>query len=594
MMSNTSVILISVFSTVIVALIIVIVYLVFHRKVTIIPQSGWNSFTVSQRRPFRDLFRRKKNNNNNKGRQPILRRPSDAWDENISEEELGILQPIPTNHSRVPSDPFRDPTTPYDPYDPYLQSRYYPHTRTASQTSTFSNQSTLERDDPNTINSRRSTRPAIPTNFTSPSYSDSDDEGHQPSALPRYSAHIPTHTPTTSLTTSQPRFTPTSSPPPPPLIQRGDRGGGSDTPPPSIIHHIDSFRMETLETIITDIKLTVESANTIITQLSDLSSLPDDDEDDSTPPILTPQDLAKINELSSLTRFHEELLTRYDGGGRGTIDAYTSRLPKFKTAVAQGMAIIMAAEERRIRNHHNQHGGGNNSGGTITSAISGTFASFFSGYGGGGSGGGNTVGGGGGGGNRSASVSSTRPQEVKKTQLLSRYADLKKTETFAKNSLRQILERREARRGSPGSENREMELEVRMLGLRAFRERVAVGRKLGVEDDEEEGEEIWGLDGVDGEVGGERVLSPVPGYNNHNHNHGRRTASRSHIIEEEDDEEEGRDAPIPPPPAYDDAGGGGGGGDSGGGGGGGGGGRRGRNDRDREAERALLESKELQ
>ncbi|KAK6527542.1 hypothetical protein TWF694_004525 [Orbilia ellipsospora] len=554
-MNTTSVILISVFSTIIVALIVVILYLVLHRKVTIIPQSGWNGFTVSQRRPFRDLFRRKNNR-----RQPIPRRPSDAWDENISEEELGILQPIPTNHSRVPSDPFRDPI----PYDPYVQSSRYPHTRTASQTSTFSNQSTLERDP-------RRTRPSLPADFTSPSESD-DEEAGQTSALPRYSAHIPSHTPTTSLSTSQPRFTPTSSPPPPLLQPRGDRG---ETPPPSIIHHIDSFRMETLETTITDIKLTVESANTIITQLSDLSSLPDDDEDDSTPPLLTPQDLAKINELSSLTRFHEELLQRYDTGSGGrTIDAYTSRLPKFKTAVAQGMAIIMAAEERRTRNH--THHGNSAVGGTISSAISGTFASFFSGYGGGN----NTATVGSNNGARSASVSSTRPQEVKRTQLLSRYADLKKTETFAKNSLRQILERREARRGSPGSENREMELEVRMLGLRAFRERVAVGRKLGVEDEDGEGEEIWGLDGVDGEVGGERVLSPVPGYHPGSDIafHGRRNTSRN-IIEEDDEDEGG--APAPPPPAYDD---------------GSGGGRRSERERgrDREAERALLESKELQ
>ncbi|EPS35631.1 hypothetical protein H072_10952, partial [Dactylellina haptotyla CBS 200.50] len=65
--------------------------------------------------------------------------------------------------------------------------------------------------------------------------------------------------------------------------------------------------METLETTITDIRLTLESANTILTQVSDL---PDDDSDDdsSTPPLLKPQDLAKINELSSLVTYHEGLL----------------------------------------------------------------------------------------------------------------------------------------------------------------------------------------------------------------------------------------------------------------------------------------------
>ncbi|EPS45574.1 hypothetical protein H072_441 [Dactylellina haptotyla CBS 200.50] len=506
-METTSIVLISVFSTVIVVLIIVVVYLVLHRKITIAPQAGWNGFTISQRRPFRDLFRRR-------GRQPIPRRGSDAWDDNISEEELGILRPT---HSRAPSDPFQDP---YDPYSPYAQ-----HTRSSSY---HSNHSTLERD----TSSRA--RPSLPHDF-------SDDEDQ--SALPHYSAPPPAHsynrpgtaTPSTSAAnTSQPRFTPTSSPP-------------HGTPPPSIIHHIDSFRMETLETTITDIRLTLESANTILTQVSDL---PDDDSDDdsSTPPLLKPQDLAKINELSSLVTYHEGLLEVYDGssggGSRGTIDSYTARLPKFKTLVAQGMAIIMAAERRRTRS--TSHSSSVGAGDTFSSGIGGTFASFFSGYGGGG--------GGGGGGNTisstrkdsTATTTSTitgRPQEVKKTQLLSRYADLKKTETFAKNSLRQLLERREARRGSPGSENREMELEVRSLGLRAFRERVALGRKLGVEDEDEEGEEVWGLSGVDGEIGGERVVvSPIPGHQ------GRRTASRT-IVEEDSDDE-----PPLPPPAYDDGG----------------------------------------
>lgn len=119
------------------------------------------------------------------------------------------------------------------------------------------------------------------------------------------------------------------------------------------------------------------------------------------------------------------------------------------------MAIIMAAERRRTKAL-------GNSGHALSGNNGNTFASFFS----------TTPSA-----NPTTSVTTARPQEVKKTQLLSRYADLKKTESFAKNSLRQIIERREARRGSPGSENREMELEVRMLGLRAFRERVAVGRK---------------------------------------------------------------------------------------------------------------------
>ncbi|KAF3133598.1 hypothetical protein TWF703_006655 [Orbilia oligospora] len=448
-MDTTSIILISVFSTLVFVLALVVLYFVLHRKVTIIPQtSQWGStYTIRERRPFMDLFRRK----DKKGRAPIPRRGSDAWDANISEEELGILRPARSNHSRAPSDPFQDP------YDPHI---------------------------PN------------------------DEE----SSLPHYSAPPPTHayrpgtsTPSTSVAdTSQPRFTPTSSPP-------------RHSPPPSIIHHIDSFRLETLETTITDIRLTLDSANTILTQVSDLSSLP---EEDDTPPLLTPADLAKINELSSLTTFHTELLQQQQQtGGRG-IDAYTTKLPKFKTLVAQGMSIIMAAEGRRTKAlGHSGH--------TLPSNSGNTFASFFSTAPNPSS--------------SSTSATSTRPQEVKKTQLLSRYADLKKTESFAKNSLRQIIERREARRGSPGSENREMELEVRMLGLRAFRERVVVGRKLGVEDDDDEGEEIWGLDGVDGEVGGERVVvSPVPP-----------SGRTGRTLVREEDEEEG-EVPVPPPPAYDE------------------------------------------
>ncbi|KAK6342370.1 hypothetical protein TWF718_007770 [Orbilia javanica] len=488
-MDTTSIILISVFSTLVFVLALVVLYLVLHRKVTIIPQTGWGSYTIRERRPFADLFRRK----DKKGRAPIPRRGSDAWDTSISEEELGILRPARSNHSRAPSDPFQDP------YDPHIPSSI----RSTSYNSTTN--SLADRDP--------SRRPTLPQDF-------SDDEE---SSLPHYTAPPPAHayrpgtsTPSTSAAdTSQPRFTPTSSPP-------------RHSPPPSIIHHIDSFRLETLETTITDIRLTLDSANTILTQVSDLSSLP---EEDDTPPLLTPADLAKINELSSLTTFHTNLLEQggTNGSGRGGIDAYTTKLPKFKTLVAQGMGIIMAAEGRRTRSH-------GHSGHTLTSASGNTFAGFFSATSGGGASGTREAGGSGGGATLSA-----RPQEVKKTQLLSRYADLKKTEAFAKNSLRQIIERREARRGSPGSENREMELEVRMLGLRAFRERVAVGRKLGVEDDDEEGEEIWGLDGVDGEVGGERVVaSPVPG-----------RTGRSPTRRGEEDEDEG-DAPIPPPPAYDE------------------------------------------
>ncbi|KAK6515907.1 hypothetical protein TWF281_004499 [Arthrobotrys megalospora] len=477
-MDTTSIILISVFSTLVFVLALVVLYLVLHRKVTIIPQTGWGSYTIRERRPFADLFRRK-------GRTPVPRRGSDAWDPNISEEELGILRPAHSNHSRAPSDPFQDP------YDPHIPGSA--HNRSASYHSTHS----LAEREP-------SRRPTVPQDF-------SDEEE---SSLPHYSAPPPAHTyrpgtstPSTSVAdNSQPRFTPTSSPP-------------RHSPPPSIIHHIDSFRLETLETTITDIRLTLDSANTILTQVSDLSSLP---EEDDTPPLLTPADLAKINELSSLTTFHTELLEQ--GGntqsGRG-LDAYTARLPKFKTLVAQGMAIIMAAEGRRTKAL-------GSSSHTLSGNAGNTFAGFFSGPGSSGG--------------REGATLSARPQEVKKTQLLSRYADLKKTEAFAKNSLRQILERREARRGSPGSENREMELEVRMLGLRAFRERVVVGRKLGVDDDEEEGEEIWGLDGVDGEVGGERVVvSPIPG---------RTGRSPGRRREEDDDEEE--DVPAPPPPAYDE------------------------------------------
>ncbi|EGX45759.1 hypothetical protein AOL_s00140g75 [Orbilia oligospora ATCC 24927] len=477
-MDTTSIILISVFSTLVFVLALVVLYFVLHRKVTIIPQtSQWGSaYTIRERRPFMDLFRRK----DKKGRAPIPRRGSDAWDANISEEELGILRPARSNHSRAPSDPFQDP------YDPHIPSNI--QNRSTSYSSTISH-------DP-------SHRPALPQDF-------SDDEE---SSLPHYSAPPPTHayrpgtsTPSTSVAdTSQPRFTPTSSPP-------------RHSPPPSIIHHIDSFRLETLETTITDIRLTLDSANTILTQVSDLSSLP---EEDDTPPLLTPADLAKINELSSLTTFHTELLQQQQQtGGRG-IDAYTTKLPKFKTLVAQGMSIIMAAEGRRTKAlGHSGH--------TLTSNSGNTFASFFSNAPNPSS--------------SSTSATSARPQEVKKTQLLSRYADLKKTESFAKNSLRQIIERREARRGSPGSENREMELEVRMLGLRAFRERVVVGRKLGVEDDDDEGEEIWGLDGVDGEVGGERVVvSPIPP-----------SGRTGRTLVREEDEEEG-EVPVPPPPAYDE------------------------------------------
>ncbi|KAK6331345.1 hypothetical protein TWF730_004426 [Orbilia blumenaviensis] len=480
-MDTTSIILISVFSTLVLVLALVVLYFVLHRKVTIIPQAGRGPYTIRERRPFADLFRR-----NGKGRAPVPRRGSDAWDPSISEEELGILRPTHSNHSRAPSDPFQDP------YDPHIPGSG--HNRSASYHSTHS----LAERDP-------SRRPALPHDF-------SDDEE---SSLPHYSAPPPAHayrpgtsTPSTSVAdTSQPRFTPTSSPP-------------RHSPPPSIIHHIDSFRLETLETTITDIRLTLDSANTILTQVSDLSSLP---EEDDTPPLLTPSDLAKINELSSLTTFHTELLEQQAGTNQSSrgLDAYTARLPKFKTLVAQGMTIIMAAEGRRTKAlAHSGH--------TLSSNSGNTFASFFSNAPGGAA--------------REGATLSARPQEVKKTQLLSRYADLKKTEAFAKNSLRQIIERREARRGSPGSENREMELEVRMLGLRAFRERVAVGRKLGVEDDEEGGEEFWGLDGVDDEVGGERVVvSPVPpGRSGRSPRRGR----------EEDDEEE--DAPAPPPPAYDE------------------------------------------
>ncbi|KAF3927820.1 hypothetical protein ABW20_dc0102042 [Dactylellina cionopaga] len=518
-METTSIVLISVFSTVILVLVAVVLYLVLHRKVTIVPQVGWGSYTFRERRPFADLFRRK-------GRTPIPRRGSDVWDSNISEEELGILRPAHSNHSRSPSDPFQDP---YDPYDPRDHSSHHRSASYASNHSTF---------DPSS-----SRRPTIPQNISD------DEDDHHHSSLPYHAA--PTHayrpgtsTPSTSAAnTSQPRFTPTSSPP-------------RQSPPPSIIHHIDSFRMETLETALTDIQLTLESANTILTQVSDLSSLPE--EDDTTPPLLTPADLAKINELSSLTTYHSELLSEHDNPTsphNTTLDNYTARLPKFKTLVAQGMTIIMAAESRRTKALASHHAAGSRS--TSSSSYYGvnSFASFFS---------------------RTDSVGtattpatpSSRPQEVKKTQLLSRYADLKKTEKFAKNSLRQLLERREARRGSPGSENREMELEVRMLGLRAFRERVALGRKLGVEDDGE-GEEIWGLGGVDGEVGGERVVvSPAPRY-------GRGRGDSRYEEEEDEDDEEG-DAPVPPPPAYDEGGGGG----------------RGGRERERETE-ALLDSKEL-
>ncbi|KAK6503840.1 hypothetical protein TWF481_008846 [Arthrobotrys musiformis] len=477
-MDTTSIILISVFSTLVLVLALVVLYLVLHRKVTIIPgqTAGWGSYTIRERRPFADLFRRNKGKG---GRAPIPRRGSDAWDTNISEEELGILRPARSNHSRAPSDPFQDPG-PYDPHIPHqLRSTSY-----NSTTSTATN----------SLAERESRRPTLPHDYT-------DDDDDEESSLPHYSAPPPPHayrpgtsTPSTSAADTSTRFTPTSSPP-------------RHSPPPSIIHHIDSFRLETLETTITDIRLTLDSANTILTQVSDLSSLP---EEDDTPPLLLPSDLAKINELSSLTTFHTDLLQQQQGG-RGTIDTYTARLPKFKTLVAQGMAIIMAAEGRRTKALAN-------SGHTLSSTVGTTFAGFF-----------NTPS------TPSGNREGSRPQEVKKTQLLSRYADLKKTEAFAKNSLRQIIERREARRGSPGSENREMELEVRMLGLRAFRERVAVGRKLGVEDDDEEGEEIWGLDGVDGEVGGERVVvSPIP----------------PPIRGRREEEEEG-DVPVPPPPAYD-------------------------------------------
>ncbi|KAF3929405.1 hypothetical protein ABW19_dt0207939 [Dactylella cylindrospora] len=464
-MDTLSIVLISVFSTFIVVLIAVVLYLVLYRKVTIVSMTGWDPYTIRERRPVRDIFRRK-------GKAPIPRRGSDIWDPNISEEELGILRPTHSSHSRNTSEHFSEPYSPYSPE--------YTHNRSAS------------------YNSNQSSRDYEARRVNPQDFSDDDDDNN--SSLPYYSAPPPTHayppgvaTPSTSAAnTSQPRFTPTSSPP-------------RHSPPPSIIHHIDSFRLETLETTIADIRMTLDSANTILQQVSDLSNLPE-----TTPSLLTPADLAKINDLSSLAAYHEELLTPPLSQ---PLDVYTTRLPKFKQLVSQGMTIIMTAESRRTR----------------AISVSSTAAA-------------NTP---------SSGTGTTKPQEVKRTQLLSRYSDLKKTEDFARRSLNQILERREARRGSPGSVNRDMELEVRMLGLRAMRERVALGRKLGIEDDDEdfEGEEVWGLDGVDEDVGGERVVSPPrsrgvsPGFGDDGAS-GRRRGGRRF----EGDEESLR----APPPAYDD------------------------------------------
>ncbi|KAF3904416.1 hypothetical protein ABW21_db0205719 [Orbilia brochopaga] len=479
-MEKLTIVLIAVFSTLVVVLAAAVVYLVLYRKVTFVPQNSWSStsstYTVRQRRPLADLFSRFRRKSKPPTSHPARRsgrRHSDAWDDSISEEELGILRPI---HSRAPSDPFQDPA----PYDPSTPGGYTPasaHGRSFSHNSSLSIPSSSNRD-LRTI--------------------DYSDDEYEDSSLPHYAPpgtnpstpaayHPGTSTPSTT------RFTPTSS------------------PPPSIIHHIDSFRQETLETTLTDIRLVLDSATTILTQVADLSSLPD--ESDS---LLTPADLAKINELSSLSTYHTDLLANIPPHPQ-PLDTYTARLPKFKTLVAQGMAIIMAAESRRTR--------------ALSSSTASASYSFLSTHS-------STpipttpTG------SRSVSSTSTisRPQEVKRTQLLSRYADLKKTELFARNSLRQILERREARRGSPGSENREMELEVRMLGLRAFRERVALARKLGVqEDDPSEDEDSWGLHGVDGEVGGERVPSGTY--------RGRRVVQEHQEVEEE---------PPVPPPAYED------------------------------------------
>ncbi|KAJ6256415.1 hypothetical protein Dda_8916 [Drechslerella dactyloides] len=517
-MDKLSVILIAIFSTLVVLLAAAVTYLVLYRKVTFVPQTTWSStsstYTVRQRRPFAELFskfRRKPKPAANHPARRSGRRGSDAWDDNISEEELGILRPT---HSRAPSDPFQDPA----PYDPYTPSAYTP---ASTHGRSFSHNSTL----------------SIPSSNRDLRNIDYSDDEYEDSSLPHYAPpvaapstpaayHAGTSTPSTT------RFTPTSSPP-------------HQSPPPSIIHHIDSFRQETLETTLTDIRLTLDSANTILTQVADLSSLPD--ESDS---LLTPADLAKINELSSQTTYHTDLLDNIPSHPE-PLDTYTARLPKFKTLVAQGMAIIMAAESRRTRVLSGTHNSSSfsflSSGSTHTLATTPTTP-----------------------GSRSVSTSTLgtpRPQEVKRTQLLSRYADLKKTERFARNSLRQILERREARRGSPGSENREMELEVRMLGLRAFRERVALARKLGVtEDDPSEDEESWGLHGVDGEVGGERVPSGTF--------RGRRIVQEHVEVPPQQQlgmnmDEEDPPVPLPPPPAYED------------------------DERDRER-RSLLDSKELQ
>ncbi|KAK6355562.1 hypothetical protein TWF696_004662 [Orbilia brochopaga] len=501
-MDKLTIVLIAVFSTIVVVLAVAVVYLVLYRKVTFVPQTTWSStsstYTVRQRRPLAELFRFRRKSKPPTNHHPARRsgrRGSDAWDDSISEEELGILRPT---HSRAPSDPFQDPA----PYDPYTPGGYTP---ASTHGRSFSHNSSL----------------SIPSSNRDLRTIDYSDDDYEDSSLPHYAPpgaapstpaayHPGTSTPSTT------RFTPTSSPPRP-------------SPPPSIIHHIDSFRQETLETTLTDIRLTLDSATTILTQVADLSSLPD--ESDS---LLTPADLAKINELSSLSTYHTDLLTNIPAHP-APLDTYTARLPKFKTLVAQGMAIIMAAESRRTRALSLNASSASYLSPTNTT-LSPTPTTPT--------------------GSRSVSTSTLTPrQEVKRTQLLSRYADLKKTESFARNSLRQILERREARRGSPGSENREMELEVRMLGLRAFRERVALARKLGVEeDDPSEDEDAWGLHGVDGEVGGERV--PSGAYR------GRRVVQEHMEVPMEED-------PPVPPPAYED------------------------DERDRER-RSLLDSKEMQ